>query len=273
MARNRAKLLALGIPVGIMELQDLVKKENSTRLAAGDGGGGEPLLQLGEEGAAEPQETERRHRGGTREGEPQDEEGLTEEEIAARAEQLKAREAVRLRELELEGLVDYDPRVGDPLGGDPGGSAVFVVIGSTGNHYTVRLSDAKRSCQCMDCRVRKRDCKHIRLILGKLQAVERSFQSAPALGAQHAAGGAAGAVEPEAKAGAEGEERSAGAATADGGASAAAGDGDGAGAEAAGKLRSRAGKSGASGTGTGTKRLGAAGAEPTQQRTTRQRRR
>lgn len=45
----------------------------------------------------------------------------------------------------------------------------FAVIGSTGNHYVVSLSDGGvRKCQCMDHRVRKRDCKHIRLILGRL---------------------------------------------------------------------------------------------------------
>ncbi len=42
------------------------------------------------------------------------------------------------------------------------------MIGSTGTHYTVRLSDARRVCNCMDCRIRKRDCKHIRLLLAKL---------------------------------------------------------------------------------------------------------
>jgi DNA mismatch repair ATPase MutL len=33
-----------------------------------------------------------------------------------------------------------------------GAHATFIVIGSTGNHYVVKLSDAKRSCTCMDHR-------------------------------------------------------------------------------------------------------------------------
>ncbi|EFJ47371.1 hypothetical protein VOLCADRAFT_92182 [Volvox carteri f. nagariensis] len=165
MARNRAKLIALGISVGVMELQDLAKKcasaharprpskpkadrhqpteptRRSTRLAttgtiagagAGAGASGgqeaatvnEPLLQLGEHGEAEVQGrghagTSARSRGGPGggagregaavEGEEEGEAaaattGLSEEEIAAKAEQLRQREASRLRELELEGL-------------------------------------------------------------------------------------------------------------------------------------------------------------------------
>ncbi|GLC35338.1 hypothetical protein PLESTB_000575500 [Pleodorina starrii] len=180
MARNRAKLIALGISVGVMELQDLARKRaqahptrprpkpqshkppaeptrRSARLAGGgDGDGGaaaatEPLMQLDEYGGAEAQgpgqaaagEAPRRQprsRAAGAGAEEDPEAGLSEEEIAARAELLRHREASRLRDLELEGLVDLSPD-----------AAVFVVIGSTGNHYTVRLTDARRSCTCIDC--------------------------------------------------------------------------------------------------------------------------
>ena len=44
--------------------------------------------------------------------------------------------------------------------------AKFVCIGSTGNHYVVTLqSDQElQGCQCVDHRVRKRNCKHIHMI-------------------------------------------------------------------------------------------------------------
>jgi hypothetical protein len=37
-----------------------------------------------------------------------------------------------------------------------------------GTHYRVELTDAKRKCQCVDHRIRKHDCKHIRLLLQSL---------------------------------------------------------------------------------------------------------
>lgn len=41
----------------------------------------------------------------------------------------------------------------------------FMVVGSKGNHYTVTLQDEGPTCTCMDFRVRKRQCKHITLVL------------------------------------------------------------------------------------------------------------
>ncbi len=41
----------------------------------------------------------------------------------------------------------------------------FVVLGSTKNHYTVTLSDDRHACQCVDFRIRKHECKHIRCAL------------------------------------------------------------------------------------------------------------
>ena len=67
----------------------------------------------------------------------------------------------RMSELELSGLVNCDET-----------AAKFIVLGSTGNPYTVTLSDEKRSCQCVDHRIRKRDCKHIKLILKQLNCTE-----------------------------------------------------------------------------------------------------
>lgn len=34
-----------------------------------------------------------------------------------------------------------------------------------GKHYKVTMTDEKRTCQCVDHRIRKHDCKHIRLLL------------------------------------------------------------------------------------------------------------
>lgn len=38
----------------------------------------------------------------------------------------------------------------------------FVVLGSTKKHYLVTLSNKQHSCQCIDFRIRKHECKHIR---------------------------------------------------------------------------------------------------------------
>ena len=38
----------------------------------------------------------------------------------------------------------------------------FVVLGSTKNHYNVTLSDVRQTCQCVDFRIRRHNCKHIR---------------------------------------------------------------------------------------------------------------
>lgn len=42
------------------------------------------------------------------------------------------------------------------------------MLGSTGNKYVVTLSDDKHSCKCMDFRIRRRECKHIKLVLQQL---------------------------------------------------------------------------------------------------------
>ena len=44
----------------------------------------------------------------------------------------------------------------------------FAVIGSTGSHYNVELKDPAPSCQCVDYRIRKRICKHQKLVLLQL---------------------------------------------------------------------------------------------------------
>lgn len=39
---------------------------------------------------------------------------------------------------------------------------------AAGNHYKIDFTMTKRKCQCLDHRIRKRDCKHIRLVLKAL---------------------------------------------------------------------------------------------------------
>lgn len=48
------------------------------------------------------------------------------------------------------------------------------MVGSTGKHYTVTLKDDGPSCQCMDFRTRKRQCKHITKILQSIGASDAS---------------------------------------------------------------------------------------------------
>lgn len=42
------------------------------------------------------------------------------------------------------------------------------MIGSTGSHYNVELKDPAPSCQCVDYRIRRRICKHQKLVLLQL---------------------------------------------------------------------------------------------------------
>ncbi|DBA71329.1 TPA: hypothetical protein ACH3X2_011140 [Trebouxia sp. C0005] len=66
-------------------------------------------------------------------------------------------QAEKLKELELSGLVDFTQQ-----------HARFAVIGSTGSHYNVELKDPAPTCQCVDFRIRKRICKHQKLVLLQL---------------------------------------------------------------------------------------------------------
>ena len=47
----------------------------------------------------------------------------------------------KLSSLQLDGLVDFSDA-----------AAKFIVLGSTKKHYTVTLSDAQHTCQCVDFR-------------------------------------------------------------------------------------------------------------------------
>ena len=47
----------------------------------------------------------------------------------------------KLSSLHLDGLVDFSEA-----------AAKFVVLGSTKKHYTITLSDARHTCQCVDFR-------------------------------------------------------------------------------------------------------------------------
>lgn len=70
---------------------------------------------------------------------------------------LRKRTLARMKQLSLENLVELSED-----------GAKFVVLGSTGNHYTVTLSSQQQSCQCMDYRFRRHHCKHICLALSHL---------------------------------------------------------------------------------------------------------
>ena len=68
----------------------------------------------------------------------------------------------RISELELSGLISCSKDEG----------AKFIVIGSTGKNYEIVLTDDKRKCQCLDHRLRRRDCKHIKLVLRQLETAD-----------------------------------------------------------------------------------------------------
>lgn len=70
----------------------------------------------------------------------------------------------------------------------------FGVTGSTGNPYIVTLTDSARKCQCLDHRMRKHDCKHIRLVLNSIGAAEAPKEWRAALERQFAAAVAATAA-------------------------------------------------------------------------------
>lgn len=76
--------------------------------------------------------------------------------VALEADKIEKQEK-KLLELELGGLVKVDDE-----------KAVFLIVGSKGRQYEVELSDTKRKCQCIDHRIRKHDCKHIKLLLRSL---------------------------------------------------------------------------------------------------------
>ena len=74
----------------------------------------------------------------------------------------------KLSQLGLGGLVDFVEEQGAK------GRAEFIVIGSTGNHYILLLSDERNTCQCVDFKTRGkfRPCKHLKLIYRSLSLPE-----------------------------------------------------------------------------------------------------
>ena len=82
---------------------------------------------------------------------------LTEEE---RMDERK-RMIARTKALALDGLVNFDKE-----------EATFIVIGSRGDPYVIKLNDIKRTCTCLDHRFRRHDCKHILLVLSQLEILE-----------------------------------------------------------------------------------------------------
>eukprot|EP00879_Flechtneria_rotunda_P009600 GHRR01010047.1.p1 GENE.GHRR01010047.1~~GHRR01010047.1.p1 ORF type:complete len:259 (+),score=81.55 GHRR01010047.1:1595-2371(+) len=242
-ARNRARLLALGIPEAVSGLSALVPtaaaKPKSKRQKRTKAGHAEPIRHSGRLQAQEmiargelPPDIEEGselamfitdgecprcgkglHTGHARhlqscKGPP---EAPTKEGVAARANAYRSVQKERLRQLELGGLVDYQPGASAGTTATAAGAeqqqtpvyaateepddsqqtrkeratkgktnsrraakrkqpeeaeqpaaaagaqpdepyATFIVIGSTGNHYVVKLIGHKRSCTCMDHR-------------------------------------------------------------------------------------------------------------------------
>ncbi|PSC67876.1 ring finger domain-containing [Micractinium conductrix] len=83
--------------------------------------------------------------------------GLSAEERQDRHKVLEA----RMKQLHLDGLVE--------LGQE---AAKFMVLGSKNNAYTISLNDTKHTCQCLDYRFRRHNCKHILLVLSQLGVEE-----------------------------------------------------------------------------------------------------
>ena len=63
--------------------------------------------------------------------------GVCSQQEAERAKRMDE----KLSSLQLDGLVDFSEA-----------AAKFIVLGSTKKHYTVTLSDARHTCQCVDFR-------------------------------------------------------------------------------------------------------------------------
>ncbi|KAK9812653.1 hypothetical protein WJX72_001341 [[Myrmecia] bisecta] len=201
-ARNRARLLALGIPAAADALAatvQLPKKQKKARVKKEPQAPTRASARLQHESPQSPEDVaselalcmidgecprcgkvmERGHQAHlarcsavrqpkAEAAEDEEEEELDEAttlaEIQAEQEERKKRQKAKLRELEMSGLIDFNDE-----------HAVFVVLGSTGTHYKVTLSEeAKAACQCMDFRIRRRICKHQRLVLGQLGLPEDS---------------------------------------------------------------------------------------------------
>lgn len=94
---------------------------------------------------------------------------LTEEELKDQRKRMLA----RTKALNLDGLVDFNKD-----------SVTFIVIGSRGDPYTIKITDEKRTCTCLDHRFRRHDCKHILLVLSQLNILEEPERWHEAVG-QH----------------------------------------------------------------------------------------
>ncbi|MEW5311885.1 MAG: hypothetical protein WDW38_003564 [Sanguina aurantia] len=182
MARNRARLVDMGLLKAVAGLAEL---NSQTKRPAPPATAPTPQQKQGTAGHAMPTRKSPRLRGekpssqGLDLGPAAVQDADAEERPEVKQKPAKKRkgtpgnEEEKLKQLELSGLVDINEA-----------EAVFVVVGSTGSHYTVRLFDDRRSCECMDHRTRRHDCKHIRLILGAMglggTAVEKVFAAGAA---------------------------------------------------------------------------------------------
>lgn len=161
-ARNRQRLIELGLEKAVQDLRPLIQhkpKPHKSRVRHSAGLEGpvrrSSRIQELKEGGGKP----RRKR-----SPPPPLEDLHE---ASRKRQRAApgtsshahmkSEAEKLAELELGGLIDATED-----------HAKFMVLGSTGKHYTVTLSKEQHTCGCPDYRFRRHRCKHQQLVLSQL---------------------------------------------------------------------------------------------------------
>ncbi|KAI7844317.1 hypothetical protein COHA_002115 [Chlorella ohadii] len=211
-ARNRERLLALGIPSLVKELQAQAgaaaaaakpKKKAKVKVKQEEG------LPRGRQAAAAEERFERElgqmvvdetcprcgkavsrgHRthlmgcGGERpprQPRPSDREELAELTEEERRDAFK-RTLARMKKLNLDGLTELNSEVANQTQPSPALSMLFcpcpccysfAVLGSTGNHYSVKLADDKHTCTCLDYRFRRHHCKHICLVLSNLGILE-----------------------------------------------------------------------------------------------------
>ncbi|KAK3285382.1 hypothetical protein CYMTET_7011 [Cymbomonas tetramitiformis] len=162
-ARNRERLRALGIPAALLNLQ---KTAQPSPKIAEKKAASVPHKRKLDAPAAPSRRSRRLNAGPGGEGaEAADEEPLVELPDEPRVYQSYAAGRSweeRMAELALDGLVELT-----------NAHVTIVVIGSRGNHYVVTLANDSQKCQCPDFRIRKRHCKHIRLVLEQLKISDR----------------------------------------------------------------------------------------------------
>lgn len=120
--KDKLKQLELG---GLVDYQPAAEASTA---AEGSAGAGEQQLATEQAAAAE----------GAQQEDEEQQQGPGRARIAAGKGKKKGKQA--------------QAAAGEGVGGDGEAYAIFVVIGSKGDHYAVKLTDAKRTCQCLDHR-------------------------------------------------------------------------------------------------------------------------